>query len=61
MTSNDYRQYRLGEVIGLIKYCLTLAVLISLIVWAPNQAAQLIGYLGSFILGGSKLKSALGL
>jgi hypothetical protein len=59
--SEDYRKFRLKQTIGLIKYCVTIAILLALIVWAPNQAAQFTGYLGSFILGGTKLKSVIGL
>lgn len=61
MKKSDYRKYRLNKLVGLTKYCFTLLVLLGLIIWAPNQAAQFTGYIGAFILGRSKAKSALGL
>jgi fumarate reductase subunit C len=58
--SDTYKRYRLRQWVSLVKYCFTLVVLLGLILWAPNQAAQFTGYLGAFILGGTKLKALIG-
>lgn len=60
MTALEYKKFRLKEWFKLIKYCFTLLILLGLIVWAPSQAGRLAGYLGAFILGGTKFKSLIG-
>jgi hypothetical protein len=59
--SEAYRRYRLKQALGLARYCFTVLVLVALIIWAPTQASQFTGYLGAFILGGTKAKQMLGL
>lgn len=59
--SEEYKKFRLKQAASLAKYCLTLIVLAALIIWAPNQAGQFTGYLGAFILGGTRLKTLIGL
>ncbi len=57
----DYRKYRLKEIIGLVKFCIALSVLVIVVVFAPNQATQIAGYIGFFMFGASKAKQFLGL
>jgi hypothetical protein len=59
--SESYKKFRLKQLTELTTYCFTLLVLLGLIVWAPNQAAQFTGYIGAFILGGSRLRGIFGL
>jgi len=59
--SEDYRKFRFKQAAGLTKYCITLVILLSLVVWAPKQAAQFTSYLGAFVLGGTKLRNFIGL
>ncbi len=54
-------KYLIGKGADLIKFSLTLGALCFLMVQAPDQAGQIIGTAGAFILGGSKLREKLGL
>ncbi len=60
MNKHEYKKYRLGELVKLTKFCVALVVLGSLIFFAPSQAGQVTGYIGAFLLGGSKAKNILG-
>lgn len=55
MTTLDYKKYRLREMIHLIKYALTLGVLIAVVIIAPNEAMKVASYIGAFLFGGSKI------
>ncbi len=61
MTTLDYRKHRLNKAIELLKYCFTLVTLCFFMIKAPNQASQVVSTVGAFILGGSKIRSRLGL
>lgn len=61
MTAHEYKKYRLREFIKLAKFCVTLGVLAGLVFFAPKQAEQVTGYIGMFLLGGTKAKGILGL
>jgi len=58
--SVEYKKFRLRQLIDFAKYTLTLTIFASLIIWAPNQASEFTGYIGAFVLGGTKLRSILG-
>lgn len=61
MTNSDYKKYKLNKISELIKFCFSLALICFLIIKAPNQATQVVGTAGAFILGGSKFRGKLGL
>jgi hypothetical protein len=61
MTKHEYKKYRLRELIKLAKYCMALGALLALIIFVPSQTTQITGYIGMFILGGSKARNIVGL
>ncbi|OGE87854.1 MAG: hypothetical protein A3J07_04045 [Candidatus Doudnabacteria bacterium RIFCSPLOWO2_02_FULL_49_13] len=61
MSRLDYQKYRIDKIIELAKFCFSLGLLCFLVIKAPNEATQVVGTAGAFILGGSKFKDKLGL
>ena len=61
MGIDEYKKFRFGQIVGLVKYCLALVVICFLVINAPGQSRELVGYAGMFILGGSGLSKKLGL
>jgi multidrug efflux pump subunit AcrB len=60
VTKHEYKKFRLRELIKLAKFCIALGVLLALIIFAPSQTTQVTGYIGMFLLGGSKVKNIVG-
>lgn len=60
-TTTHYKKYRLKESLKFARFCVTLIALALLVVFAPDQAHQITGYIGMFLLGGSKLKNVIGI
>lgn len=61
MKSLDYKKHRINKTTELLKYCFTLVILCFFMIKAPNQASQVVSTVGAFVLGGSKIRSRLGL
>ena len=61
MAHLEYKKHRLNKIVELLKYCFTLGLLCFLVIRAPAQIGQLVTVSAAFILGGSSLKSRLGI
>ena len=57
----DDRKFIINKCIELIKFIFILGLLCFLVIKLPNQTSEIVKYVGMFILGGSKLRSKLGL
>lgn len=55
------QRYLISKVTELVKFALTLGLICFLVTKAPDQISQIIGIAGAFVLGGSKIKTALGI
>lgn len=54
-------KYLLDQIFGLTKFIIIVGLFCFLVIKAPNEVSNTIGIAGAFILGGSKIKSKLGL
>lgn len=61
MAKLSYKKYRLDKMIGLAKFCLALGMFCFLTFEVPDQTSQIVSAAAAFILGGSKVRSKLGL
>ncbi len=61
MRSFDYKKHVINKVVELMKFIFTLGLLYFLVIKLPGEASAIVKYAGAFILGGSRLRSRLGL
>ena len=61
MSQSSGTKYIVAKVVELIKFCFAASLLCFLMIKAPTQASQIVAAAGAFVLGGTGMKSKIGL